>query len=136
MASDYAVKVVVDGAAVNSHDLLLSSSAHTATADSAEQTNTGSRGAQVIFDLTDVPLLPDGITPKVQGKDPASGKWYDLLSGGALDTVTTTVLTVYPGVTVTANKSASDVLPKIWRVTVGNTDGKSYTFSVGANVVV
>lgn len=135
-SNDYATRVVVEDGAANTHDVLLASSARTATANSDEQTNIAGRGVTVVFDLTVIPALPSGITPKIQGKDPASGKWYDLLDGGALSAVATTVLTVYPGVPETANLSESNILPKIWRVTVENTDAKEYTFSVGANVVV
>lgn len=136
MASDYATRVSVVDAPTNTHEILLDSSARTATANSDEQTNLNGRGVQVVLNVTAIPATPAGITPKVQSKDPASGTWSDLLSGGSITATGTTVLTVYPGIGVTANESASTVLPKIWRVEVEHADAESYTYSVGANVAV
>ena len=133
--SDWATKTVEVGHE-NIASRLLDSAARTATTQSAEQDNRVSRGVQVIFDLTAIPATPSGVTPKIQAHDPASGNWIDLLSGGSITATGTTVLTVYPGIAETANESASDVLPRVWRVEVEHVDAESYTYSVGANTVV
>lgn len=51
------------------------------------------------------------ITVQIQGKDTISGLYFTVLSSAALSTTGLTVLTVCPGITVTANVSASDIVP-------------------------
>lgn len=55
-------------------------------------------------------------TPHIQGKNPISGLYYDILVGSAISTTGTTVLKVCPGIGVVANGSAADIIPKTWRV--------------------
>lgn len=64
----------------------------------------------------DITAVTGSLTVTIQGKDPASGKYYTILASAALAAVATTVLRVFPGAAVTANVSANDVLPKTWRV--------------------
>ena len=72
-------------------------------------------GVKVVIDITAVGGAPTA-TFKIQGKDPLSGKYFDILTSAALAAAGTTVLTVYPGVAAAANVSANDVMPRIWRV--------------------
>lgn len=135
--SDYALTVAAPDAPANSHEVLLASAARTATTASSEQTNTNGRGVQVVFDITSAPAVATGtVTAKLQSKDPASGTWSDLLEGAAVSTTGTRLLTLCPGITETSNESASAALPKIWRAEVTHTNSESYTYSLGANVVV
>src|SRR5213594_974505 len=73
-------------------------------------------GVKVVVDTTAIGT--GSITLSIQGKDKASGKYYTLLAGAAIITNTTNVYTVFPGATVTANVSANDTLPEIWRLVV------------------
>ena len=73
--------------------------------------------------------------PTIQGKDPLSGKYYDLLVGVAIIATGMTILKVHPGITASANISASDMLPLIWRVQFVHADADSITYSVSAMVV-
>ncbi len=114
---------------------LFASAARTATADSPDQQNIEARGLHVIIDVTLDPALAS-ITPHIQGKDLVSGEYYDLLVGVAIAATGMTVLKVYPGITVAANVSASDILPKTWRVRMVHADGDSITYSIGANLVL
>lgn len=75
-------------------------------------------------------------TLTIQGKDPTSGKYYTLLAGVAVSTVTTNVYTVYPGQTAAANVSASTPLPRTWRVLATYNSGTNLTFSVGASLIL
>lgn len=112
---------------------LLASTARTATVDGADQDNPEGRGLHVVIDTTAIAATPS-VVPHIQGKDPLSGKYYDLLVGAAITGVSTVVLKVYPGITVAANLSASDILPKTWRVRMVHADTDSITYSAGAAV--
>jgi hypothetical protein len=119
----------------NSCKVLLASAARTATLSSDEQLNSYARGVEVIVDMT-VDGGTDTVTVTIEGKDPASGKFYTILASTALTAVATTVLRVYPGLVVAANATANDVLPKVWRVTCTHSGVQSFTYSVGANLVL
>lgn len=92
----------------------------------------GHRGVKVIVDMTAVPGVKT-VTPKIEYKDAVSGKWITALTGPAIVATGTHVLTVYPGLTETANIDASDLIPDLWRVvcTYSGADA-GFTFSVGA----
>lgn len=114
--------------------IVLASAARTATVNSADQANTHGRGVHVIIDATAVTATPS-VVAKVQGKDPVSGKYYDLLESAAITGTGTTVLKVYPGLLASANLVANDMLPRTWRVRLEHGDGDSITYSVGAVII-
>lgn len=124
------------GDALHSERVLLASAQRTATPTDVTQNNPQYRGVHVAVDVTDVGAASPSITPKIQGFDAASSTWYDLLVGAAITATGTTVLKVYPGITASANVSASDVLPARWRVRVEHADADAITYSVGANLLV
>ena len=113
---------------------VLASAARTALVTGADQTNEYARGLHVIIDVTLDPALAS-ITPTIQGKDEISGKYYDLLVGAAIAAVGVTVLKIYPGITVAANVSASDILPKTWRVNMAVADADSMTYGIAATLI-
>lgn len=76
------------------------------------------------------------VVPTIEGYDEVSGQWVTLLTGAAITGTGTTTLTLYPGVTVSANVAVSDVLPRTWRVTMTAADADSLTYSVGANLIL
>ena len=119
----------------NTDITLLISAARTATLDTAEQTNTHGRGCHVIINVTSITDTPS-VVPKIQGRDPASGEWYDLLPGVAIIATGMTVLKVYPGIATIVNAAASDILPAHWRVRLEHADVDSITYSVGAVVIL
>ena len=104
--------------------------------DGQDQNNINCRGVQVGIDITAIAGTSPTLTVKIQGKDAASGKYYDLLTSSALTATGFTLLTLYPGAPSTANVSAPQVLPATWRViaTVGGT-GPSVTATVGASLI-
>lgn len=116
-----------------SRRVLFPSAARTATTDTADQTDENAEGVHVIIDVTAVTGTTPTLTPRIQGKDPASGGYYDILVGVAITATGMTVLKVGPGLAATANAAASDVLPDVWRLRcdIGGTT-PSFTFSVGA----
>ena len=109
---------------------ILTSAARTTTQTGADQTNNNGRGLKVVLDMTNVAAGPD-VTLTIDAKDPTSGKYYNLLTGASVTTVSTNVYTVYPGLTPVANKTVSDVLPRTWRVVVTANNANSATYSVG-----
>jgi hypothetical protein len=86
-----------------------------ATTDSADLTNEVWRGLHVVVDVTALGASAT-LTVTIQGKDPASGKYYTLLASAAIASTGTTVLKVYPGLTAASNLTANDILPMNWRI--------------------
>lgn len=101
----------------------------TGTTNSVDQTNSRN-GVKVVVDVTALTGTAPTLTVVVQGKDPASGKYFTILSSTALAAVATTVLTVHPALTAAANLVANDVMPRTFRVTAtvaGTTPGVTAT---------
>jgi hypothetical protein len=71
------------------------------------------RGAEVVINIT---AITGTLTVSVMGHDPVSDTDFTLLSSAALSSTGETVLTVYPGATVTANVSANASIPNMWTV--------------------
>lgn len=95
--------------------------------------NYEAKGVRLFFDLTNVGAGPGTVTAKIQVRDPASGVWVDLAGAvtTALNAVATTMLTVYPGLTVAANVAVSSPLGLEWRVSV-TVATNAVVFSIGA----
>ena len=117
---------------------LLASAARTVTTSSADQTNYNAKGIIVVFDVTAVPGT-DTVQLKVQAKDPASGKYIDMVTGTAESAVGTYVYAVYPGIgdkgTILDNYEELP-LPRTWRVQVVHSAATSFTYSVGVMYVL
>lgn len=96
-------------------------------------TNQAARGIQVFTDLT-VLGASSTVTVTIQGKDPVSGKFFTLLAGTAVASVTTQMLTVYPGLTAAAGTVATQVVPRSVRISVAVAVAAS-TFSVGYSLI-
>ena len=91
----------------------------------------GRKGAIIVLSIT---LDPDtvSIVVKVQGKD-MNGLYYDIpgLDTGAQASVTTKVLSCYPGLVETAGEAlGSVILPEIIRVVSTHTNGTTMTYGV------
>jgi hypothetical protein len=89
----------------------------------------GNRGVKAILNVTAVPGV-DTVQLVIEGKDPVSGVYFAILSAAARAGAGTDVLTVYPGITVTANVSAADLLPDTYRARVVHSAGTSFTYSL------
>lgn len=89
----------------------------------------GNKGCKAVLSLTAVPGV-DTVTVVIEGKDRISGSYYAILTGAAQVATGVFVLTVYPGIAVTANVSASDVLPDTYRARVVHSAGTSFTYSL------
>lgn len=111
---------------------LITATGATTTQTTPDQINYNGRCVKVVLDMTTVGT--GSVTPTIQGKDAASGKYYTLLAGAAVVTNVTNVYTVCPGITVAANVSAADVLPRTWRVNVVANNANATTYTLGASV--
>ena len=118
----------------NVNATLLASAARTATTATADQTNYNGRGVHIIIDVTAIGAVT--VTPTIQGKDPASGKYYSLLAATAISATGTVVLKVGPGIQPFVSQSAADMLPRTWRVNFVHSNANSVTYSAGAIVIV
>lgn len=109
---------------------LFASAARTTSATTADQSNTAWHRIQLLVNVT---VAASGTyTPHIQGKDPVSGGYYDILVGNAISTTGMTVLTVGPGVLALPNAASQQFLPRTWRVQMVGASTPSMTFSVGA----
>ena len=114
--------------------VLLESAARTAAVNVDDQANLAAVGLILVIDCTAVTATP-GVTFTIQGKDPASGKYYTILASAAITGAGTTVLRVHPELTAAANTIAKDILPRTWRVAVTVADTDSATYSLGAILI-
>lgn len=113
----------------------LTSTAQTATSvTSGDFGNFGYRGAHFIVNVTT--FTSGTYTPKIQGKDPVTGTYYDILVGPAISATGATILKIYPGISTIANGAASDVLPQTWRVVLTGASTPNMVLSVVANLEI
>lgn len=84
------------------------------TVNSPDQTNQSWHGLTLVINVSSV--TSGTCTPQIQGKDPVSGAYFLLLSGPTINSVTTYVMTVFPGITAAASTAAATVLPQTWRL--------------------
>ena len=111
---------------------LYQSVARTATPTAIELTDDHVEGIQLIIDVTAVTATPS-VVPTIDGKDPLSGKFYNILTGAAITATGTTVLRIHPQIPASANLIAQDFLPETYRVVMTHADADSITYTVGIN---
>ncbi len=109
------------------HVEFFNSTARTATSTSSQ--TVGSKGGTFIIDVSAATATPS-VVFTVKGVDPVSGGTITLLTSAAITGAGTTMLRVFPGITVTANISASDILPEGVSITATHADADSITYSV------
>jgi len=120
--------------ATNQEGTALASAARAATTSSDDISNNHKNGVHVVLDVTAITDTPS-VTLKIEGQDPASGKYYTVLEGAAVTTISTNIYKVFPAATAATNSVANDIIPKTWRVTVTHADADSITYSVGYSLM-
>lgn len=91
-------------------------------------------GIHVIINVTlDAALA--SVVPTIDGFDPLSETWYNILTASAVTAVGTTVLRVHPDLVAVANLTANDFLPRKYRVVMTHADADAITYSIGINSV-
>jgi hypothetical protein len=110
---------------------LLTSASRTTTQTSVDQFNDfGTKGAlAVILDVT--ATTTGALTVTIDAKDPVSGKYYNLLTGAAVNTVSTNRYTVGPSIAAVANVNAQTYIPSTFRIVVTVADATAVTYSLG-----
>lgn len=83
----------------------------------------------VILDMTVVGT--GSVTITINGKDPASGKYYLLLAGAAVITNSTNRYRVGQTLAASANAIAQDYLPATFQIVVTANNANAATYSVG-----
>lgn len=123
-----------DPAYANLENTVLPSGSRTTTQTSADIINPNHNSLSVILDVT-VPGT-GSVTVSIDGKDPASGKYYNILTGAAVTTATTVRYRVSPSIASVANSIAQDILPRTFRVVVTHNNANAITYSVGYSLVL
>lgn len=113
--------------------VLYASAARTATPTAVEINTSRAKALRIVVDATAVTSTPS-VVVTIDGKDNTSGKYYNILTGVAIATVSTNVLTIALGATVAANASASAPLPDVVRVTFTHGNANSITYSASAHL--
>ncbi len=98
------------------------------------------RGVRLFLDVTAFAGTLPTLDVNLQHKDPESGKYFDLAGGASVAFAQNTGvnqqddLTIYPGLTVLANRTVSDVIGLTWRIraVITGSGGVTFTFSLGA----
>jgi hypothetical protein len=93
----------------------------TATNNGGDIYNQTAKGVKVTVNVG--VITAGNLTVTIQGKDSVSGLYYTILASASITTVSTVVLTVFPGATNAANVFANDQLPAIWRVSCASNTG-------------
>lgn len=113
---------------------ILASAARTTTQTSADQLN-GMGAAYLVLFLNMTVVGTGSVTISVQGYDPTSASYYTIFTGAAVVTNSANRYVVGPGIPVSANVSANDVIPPVYRVVVTANNANPATYSVGAQLV-
>lgn len=109
-------------------------SSASASGTSSDQTNLVHRGLKCMVHISAISGTSPTLTVSLRYKDGASSQYGTLLTSASLTATGNTVLTVYPGVGVTSNVSASDYVPRTWDIsyTIGGTS-PSVSGTIGCN---
>lgn len=110
----------------------LASASRTTTQTLTDIDTTGCAFLNVVLDMTTVGT--GSVTLTINGKDPASGKYYLILSGAAVITNSTNRYKVGPNVTASANAIAQDYLPKTIQLVVTANNANAATYSLGYSI--
>jgi hypothetical protein len=102
---------------------------------STDEINRYGHGLQLSLNISAVSAAPPALTATVEGRDAASGQYYEICQSPVLTGEGFTSITVFPGATAAPGVCAA-VLPATWRLAVDNPDtgGNWATLTAGASV--
>lgn len=116
------------------HDTtVLASASRSATVNSADQTNLHCRGVLICFNVTVVPGV-DTVQLSLQGKDPLSGEYIEIVTSTAVATTGARFIYLAPGAGSLGsfNNYFNGQLPHTWRARMSHSGAGAFTYSVGA----
>ena len=119
----------------SSSQIVLASAARTTTFTSADIPVAYARAIDVIVDETVNAGSAGSMTCTINGKDPASGKYYLLLSGAAIVAVATNTYSIGIGLPVTTNVSTNVAIPSVIQIVLTFANANPVTCSVGLNMI-
>lgn len=123
-----------DPAYSNVDVVLLPSASRTTTQTSADLINNNGRHLVVTLDVTTPGT--GSITLSINGKDPASGKYINILTGAAVTTAVTNKYKVSMSLATVANSVAQDILPRTFQIVVTHNNANAITYSVGYSIIL
>ena len=106
--------------------------ARTATPTEVPYSDDNVTGIQVIINVTAATSTPS-VVPAIDGYDPLSQTWYNILTGVAITGTGATVLRVHPSMASASNVTAGDFLPETYRIVMTHGNSNSITYTVGVN---
>lgn len=115
---------------MNQEGTIFASAARTSTPTPSAIENPLGAAILTVFINTTAASTPSTVFT-IQGYDPASDSWYDILASAAVTGTGATRLRVGPGLAATNNVSAPDVVPPRFRVTATHGNANSHTYTVG-----
>lgn len=102
------------------------------TVNGADSYNKYAQGMNLLINIT---AITGSLTVSVQGKDPASGTYYTILTSAALAATGATLLTIHPSFATTANLSANASVPLTFRIVYTVATGP-VTATIGAAMII
>lgn len=113
---------------------LLKSEARIATPIAKTLNGVEFKNMHLIIDVTAAAATPS-VQVAIEGLDPLSGKFYELLAAIVAITATgTTVLRVGEDMEPVAGLAAKDMIPENFRITFTHADADSITYSASLNL--
>lgn len=119
--------------ATNNKNFKIVSESRTANA-TWPQVSHGLNSAHINIDVTEGATSINTLILHLEGKDAASGKWYNIISSPVITSVGTTLLKVFKGAPTTANLSVNDFLPEDFRIRSEHANATPITFSININL--
>jgi len=98
--------------------------------------NYNARGAHIIINLLDINIATDALTVTIEGLEPGTGKWYNILVTPALTSASLYILKIYPGLNPIAGFVSNDILPRNWRAVVAYNAGTTINWGVSGSMIL
>ncbi len=117
------------------NQIVLASAIRTTLQTSADIPVPYAREIDVILDVTVDAGSAASLTLSINGKDAVSGKYYLLLAGAAVSTVSTNIYKVGIGLPVTTNVSNNCGIPSVIQIAIAVGGASPATYSVGLNMI-
>jgi hypothetical protein len=112
---------------------LLASAIRTTTSSGGDITTYNLQGILICLDVT---AGSGALTVTVNGKCPASSKYYPILIGTLVTTNSFNVYRIYPGLTAVAGSTVNDHLPRIINIVISHGNANLVAYSVGYTLLV